>query len=267
MSNTKYTNDEGEVIIPFVKGLLYPFYQILKYKQKFLLLIASLAFFNVFCSYVLGHNFLCGLGIENYTYYCSNNLVSFVFSVLLNLACLSVFITNWYNVSECNGNISFVFGRKELKSILFMLFYITCWGCLSWFVYILMARIPVPDWRKELFIFFVMSLAILLVIYLLLHSFLFIRCLEEKKWTCFKTVFWPVFDNLYKPLGWFFVYFLFFLLIFRQSLFYFVKNEVFPVWFNALVGDFVLYAIIYVIASVFVSIFSFQVRYIFSEKN
>ena len=156
---------------------------------------------------------------------------------------------------------------KDVKTVGFILFYLGLWAVAGWAAYSLNIRKPVEDWREELLFFFVFTMIILAVFVLLVNSVLFIRFLQGKKWLNLRCSFWPVFDNLYKILGWFLFYFLVFAYFFRSVTVFWVQNEWFPFWVNSLAGEFCFYFVIYASVAVFISSLAYQAKYIFGNRR
>lgn len=260
-------NEDGEVVIPFIGGLTYPVRQIDGHIKGFLWLTFVAALFNVVISSFLGRNFLCGLGIEGPGFYCSANVLALGASVLAFIGGLAWYINRWYSISESGGEIVYKLNLKDVKTVGFILFYLGLWAVAGWAAYSLNIRKPVEDWREELLFFFVFTMIILAVFVLLVNSVLFIRFLQGKKWLNLSCSFWPVFDNLYKILGWFLFYFLVFAYFFRSVTVFWVQNEWFPFWVNSLAGEFCFYFVIYASVAVFISSLAYQAKYIFGNRR
>lgn len=260
-------NEEGEIIMPFWKGFLYPLRKIAQSGSNFFILTGGFSFVCALLSSALGRSFLCGVGIDVPGIYCSSSLLNFFLSALIFIACSGSYISSWYNVSENNQKVTIRVGKKELKVAAFVLGYCCCWGGLALASYILTIRKAVPDWKEEMLFFFAISLIILFILYLLLNAVMLIRFLQGKKWLCLRKVFWVIWDNLYKPFGWFFIYILFFTLFLRDFLAFFVRYEGFPVWLSALGGDFSFYFVLYSSIAVFVSNLSYQNKYIYFDED
>lgn len=267
MSEKIVANDEGEIVIPFWKGFFYPLQKIAQSGRKFFILTISFALIGALFSSILGRTSFCGIGIEGPGIYCSSNIINLILSCLIFLLCSGIFICSWYEVSENNQKVTIRVGKKELKVAAFVLGYCCCWGGLALASYILTIRKAVPDWKEEMLFFFAMSLVILFILYLLLNAVMLIRFLQGKKWLCLRKVFWVIWDNLYKPFGWFFIYILFFTLFLRDFLAFFVRYEGFPVWLSALGGDFSFYFVLYSSIAVFVSNLSYQNKYIYFDED
>lgn len=267
MSEKIVPNDEGEIIMPFWKGFFYPLQKIAQSGKKFFILTGGIAFICALASFVLGRTSFCGLGIEESGIYCSTSLLNLIISCLVFLFGAGVFISSWYDVSEQNQAIKIKFGLKELKIIAFVLGYCLCWGIMAWASYTLTVRKPVPDWKEEMVFFFAVSAVILFVLYIFLNSVVLIRFLQGKKWFRLRKVFWVIWDNLYKPFCWFFIYIFVFSLFMRDFLAFFVKYEGLPVWFSAFCGDFSFYFLIYMGIAVFVSVLAYQDRYIYFDED
>lgn len=260
-------NEDGEVVIPFIGGLTYPVRQIDDHIKGFLWLTFVAALFNVVISSFLGRNFLCGLGIEGPGFYCSANVLALGGSVLAFIGGLAWYINRWYSISESGGEIVYKLNLKDVKTVGFILFYLGLWAVAGWAAYSLNIRKPVEDWREELLFFFVFTMIILAIFVLLVNSVLFIRFLQGKKWLNLRCSFWPVFDNLYKILGWFLFYFLVFAYFFRSVTVFWVQNEWFPFWVNSLAGEFCFYFVIYASVAVFISSLAYQAKYIFGNRR
>lgn len=267
MSEKIVPNDDGEIIMPFWKGFFYPLQKIAMSGKNFFLLTAFFSFFSAIVSLILGRALFCGLGIEESDIFCSSSLINLIISCLIFLLCSGIFICSWYNVSENNRKITMHLGKKEFKVAAFVFGYCCCWGGLAFVSYVLTVRNAVPNWKEELLFFFIMSLAVLFILYLLLNAVMLIRFLQGKKWFCLRKVFWVIWDNLYKPFGWFFIYVLFFTLFLRDFLTFFVRNEAFPVWLSAFGGDFSFYFLLYSSIAVFVSNLSYQNKYIYYDED
>lgn len=261
------TNEEGEIIMPFWKGFLYPLRKIAQSGSKFFILTGGFSFVCALLSSALGRSFLCGVGIDLPGIYCSSSLLSVFLSAFIFIACSGCYISSWYNISENNQNVKVHFGVKELKIASCVLGYCLCWIVLSGLAYVLTARIPVPDWKVELAFFCGISLIMMFVLYVLLNAVVVVRFLQAKKEWYLRKVFVVVWDNLYKPFAWFFIYVLFFSLFLRDCLVFFVRYEHFPVWLNAFCGDFAFYFLLYWGIAVFISVLVYQAKYIYADED
>ncbi len=267
MSEKIVPNDEGEIIMPFWKGFFYPLQKIAQSGRKFFILTISFALIGAMLSSLLGRTAFCGMGIDGSGIYCSSSIINLILSCLFFLFCSSVYICSWYNVSENNQKVKIQVGKKELKVVAFVFGYCCCWGILALTSYTLTVKKAVPDWKEEMLFFFIMSLVILFILYLLLNAVMLIRFLQGKKWFCLRKVFWVIWDNLYKPFGWFFIYVLFFTLFLKDFLAFFIRYEGLPIWLGALGADFSFYFLFYSSIAVFVSSLSYQNRYIYFDED
>lgn len=258
-------NGEGEVVIPFFEGMIYPFRKISERLNVFLRLTSYVGGFCVLISFLLGRALFCGLGIEGAGFYCSLNEWSVIVSFLVFLFGAAFYINRWYIAGEQEKKLYFNLNVKDIQVVAFILFYCALWGTAGWAFSALYFRIPVSDWREELLFFLCVSLFILLILVLLFNSLLFIRFLEGKKPLGFRQSFWPVFDNIHKILGWFIFYFLFFVYLLREVFVFFMNCDWLPMWLIAICGEFCFYFIVYMGIAVFVSSLAYQERYVFGK--
>lgn len=255
---------EGEVVIPFADGFLYPLRRIMLYFKSFALLTCVLALINVALSFLCGRTLICGIGEGTY---CSTSGWLFIVSIIGLFGGISFYISKWFAVSEKQELLCFKFKKADLRPLVFVLFYLFCWGYVFWRIYALEIRQVTPDWRFELFLFVMETTGILVVLTLIANSVLLVSFLEGKKWWLLNKTFWPVFDNLHKLFVWFLFYFLVLAYIFRNTVVFFLKDETLPVWLNGLLGEFCFYFVIYTGVAVFISSLAYQAKYVLKEDN
>lgn len=93
-------NDEGEVVIPFSGGLVYPLQKIKEQFKSFWLLTLWLSLFNTAASSLAGRTFLCGLGGDAGGFYCSLSIWSVVCSVGAWFLGCAFYISKWFDIGE-----------------------------------------------------------------------------------------------------------------------------------------------------------------------
>ena len=260
-------NEEGEIVIPFFGGLAYPMKQIENHFKGFLKLTCVVTLFNAIVSLLLGRNFLCGLGIDTSGFYCSFSILAMVVSVFSFIGGTAWYINRWYSVSESGERVEPKPNLKDIKTVGCILFYFALWFVAGWTIYLLNVRKPAEDWREELLFFFILTMILLSVLIFLVNSVLFVRFLQGEKWMCIRSSFWPVFDNLYKILGWFLFYFLMFAYVFHSISMFWVQNEWLPLWVNILAGELCFYFMVYICIAVFISSLAYQAKYIFDDSK
>ncbi len=263
-------NKDGEIIIPFFAGVTYPVRQIASHFKSFVYLTAGISFFNLIVSFLLGRSFLCGGGMGEGIVYCSNRGWAAACSFLTVWFGLAFYINRWflisYNGLPIDEAVKTRDWKKDAKTAGFILFYWLMWGAAGLAVYWLNIRVPVESWVKELLFFFAMSLIILLAFILIANAVLFVRFLQGKDWWTINRTFWPVFDNLYKLVGWFVLYLGGLAFILGIIFDVFMREAVLPLWISNILGEFCFNFVLYAGAAIFVSALAYQAQFVFEDE-
>lgn len=261
---------DKEVVIPFWGGVIFPLEIIAKRFKDFFLLVSGFSFLSAIISMVFGRSFACGLDDE--LFFCGNNVwnsfivlvVAFVFSVM--------FIRCWWFLGFKEKSLSEVLKMKagvmDLKIAGFLLGGLCFLGVLGGGVYVLLSREATPQFDFELAWFVFVSLFIIVALFVLLNAVVFIRFLDGKKWLVFHETGWPIFDNVYKLMGWFLFYLLFILYFIRQvgRLFIFCR-QILPMVVASFIADFALYFVFYLAIACVISLLKYQEKCIFANEE
>ena len=257
------------VSFSFFQGITQPLGKISKYLKEFLILTFSFSMFNSLFSFAVGRNILCnGFGKLEISY-CHDGLFAGFLSCMALLCGISFYINRWHMICYDNKSIkevlSFSYLKKDIKTLGFVLFYIVLWGVVSGGVFFLKTRVATPNWKLELGIFMIVSLLIIFSLLLLLNSVLFSRFMKDKNWVCLNKSLLPILDNFYKVVGWFMVYLLFFMMLFRVSLDLYQIDFFGIVWLKGIIIDFGINLVIYFGGALAVLLLDYQEEIIFDD--
>lgn len=258
---------ENEVLIPLMKGVVFPFEKLYNNIGVFLTLAGVVSLFYSVVVFMAGQNYFCLF--YRGELWCVDNAFLSVFSLFFGIACLAYFMNRWYLCAYQNvpvfDAIKTISWKKDLKTLAFIVAYFVLWVVIGVVFYLLKKRVPSPDWLLELFYFVLGSAVIFFAVALLTNAVVFVRFLQNKNWLVFK--FGALFDNIYKILLFFVFYLLFFAVLVKEVRGVFVANHFLPLWLNGMLISFFNYLVVCVMAVFFIASLEFQEKYIFSEKE
>ena len=201
-------NNKNVVKMSFFKGLKVSFDSIV---DNFFIF----TFLSLFCSFFIS--------LANYVFvaYGMTNpviLLSFIFAFFLFT---SFFVNNWYNVIEHKDvsiksifiNFSF---KDTLRTSTFLFFNCLAWSVVVGISFYLYNKDATTTLTHEFFIFFMLSLIVILCLLFLLNFVVFICFLRKEKWFVFSKVFLPTYDNVNKIMGWTFVLLIMFFILLNE---------------------------------------------------
>lgn len=261
-----------EVVIPFWKGILFPLDKVIQNFGAVFLFISCFSVLSALVSMFIGRGFACGIGFDEEMFFCKNSIWNLTSNMLLMFMLAVLFIRRWWLLGFNGKTLGEVcktkIGIKDLKiagGVFLFLFF----GCmLGVCVYVLYVRKATPHLNFELAWFFFISLFILAILFVLTNAVVFIRFLEGKKWFVFSKTALPVFDNIYKLIGWVLVYMLFFAYLVQQAGMIFVFcRRVLPLVVASFMGDFALYFVFYLMIVCVISLLKYQEGYIFEGEK
>lgn len=265
-------NEETGIVIPFWGGFIFPLKKIDQNAKAFFMLVSIFACLSAMVSMFLGRGFACGLGGADKMFYCANNISGLIANVLVLLFLTALFIHRWWLLCFANKSFAEVIkkrvGLKDLKVVGFVFLFLALWLFVGGGFYVLYVRKATPNLNFELAWFIFVSAFILGAVFLLVNFVVFARFLDGKKWFLLNKTAWPIFDNIYKLMGWVLVYLLFFAYFIRQiGRAFFTLQTVLPVWLASFIGDFSLYFIFYFMIVCFVLLLKYQELHIFADEN
>ena len=166
-----------------------------------------------------GRLLFCGLEEKIEGVFCSSNMICFFVSFLFLICSIGFYLNRWSLISDANysflQSIRQKMWRKDLKMTVIVFLYVLLWGIIFGCWYLLVVRRPSPDWKFELSYFLLFSFFILVAACLLLNFVVFKNFVSGGRFFEIRRSFWPIFDNIYKLLGCFLVYFFIFAYLYQ----------------------------------------------------
>jgi len=259
-------------VLPFVEGLTFPLNSVAEHSKVFFLLVSCVSFFVSLFVVLSGHSLYCELSPEIGAYiFCSDSLATSLSALIVTFMGM-VFVFNRWQIGLSDKNLGFVdllrlkCFKKDMKAAAVILLYIGLWVIVSMGIYFLNVRKPTPDWHMELAFFVLVSSIIVFAIILLLNFVVFQHFLQGGSFFALNKTFWIIFDNIYKPISWFFIYFIIFAYI-TKVLLGVVFNNGLPLWLSVFVSEFFCYFVVYSIIAVFSASLYFQEKKLFIEDK
>lgn len=270
MQNEEIRDKDGEIVMPFVRGLMFPFETIKEHLSDFLYLTGGISLVTTLIMLLFGRSFLCNIAGNAEELYCSYNAFSFSVSSVVLLLGAGFYFSRWQLISFGGKSgreaVRCLCFKRDFQAVLFVLLYLALWAVVGGCLYFLNVRKPVDVWQQELLFFVGMSLLILASLFILINFVIFIRLLQGKKWLVINQTFWPVFDNIYKVIVWFIFYMFFFVFICRIIFVALIGGGWFPLWVRNIIGEFGLNFVLYTIVCFFVSSLNYQAQCIFGDE-
>jgi len=266
-------NDENKVVIPFFEGLSFPATEVSMHLKEFIFLAGGLSFLMTIVILCLGRSLFCGFDVNGAIegLFCSRSLINLFLSACISLFSVAVFINRWQEIVFDNKSFSDVIKlrcfKKDFKALGVVLLYLALWLILCAACMFLEARKVVADWQTELLVFVGFSLVIVFVLFLLLNFVVFYNYLQGGRFFALNKTFWPIFDNIYKPIIWFFIYFLIFIYFFKVVFVSFMVGSTFPFWLNIFACDFFCYFLIYMMTAIVQLSLAYQAKFLFKSEK
>lgn len=258
-----------ENFVSLIDGLLYPLIAIDKNLKSFFLLDCFVSFVVSLTTVLVGRSFFCSLDVGGV--YCAENLLALFVSGCVSFWGIAFFYNRWQVIISEKKNffeaIKEKHLKKDLKTLIVVFIYVLAWVALGLGVFLLEKRRPVEDWRMELLFFVCVSLVMIAAIFILLNFVVFQHFLNGGSFFAIRRTFWVVFDNVYKPIVWFFIYFLIFWFLCHVSRGFFETKKVLPMWLSAFVNEFFLYFNFCFLTSIIASSLFYQEKVLFSEEE
>lgn len=165
----KYAETSAGIKMPALQVVFSPYRYFVDNLGAFGKMAAVYSALMTVISLIFGFSFLCILVRQNGSnLYCSSSSLMYLFYVLLRFVILAMFVVQYQKViagSPFSFKSLFQFGRKELKTLSTILAFISLFAFPLISTYILMARVPNPDWRIETAFFGVVSLGYLVPVF------------------------------------------------------------------------------------------------------
>lgn len=263
---------DKSVVIPFFGGLMFPFEKIAQRFKDFFLLVGGFSFLSALLSMFLGRGFACGFGLEYKVFFCGNTIWNLSLNTLFLFVLIILFIHRWWLIGfdgkSLVGALKTKVGIKDLKIAGFLFSFLLLVGVLGVCVYALYTRKATPNLEFEIAWFIFVSLFIIAILFVLINAVVFVRFLDDKKWLVFDKTALPIFDNIYKLMGWFLFYMLFFsYLAHHVSGVFIFCQKILPLDIAGLVADFVLFVVFYLMIGCIISLLKYQEIYIFANEK
>lgn len=261
-----YSENEGKKILSFVEMGFFPFMVINRRCIDFLLLTAFVSFICSTVAFLFGRSFLCSFSGD-----CVSGIFSSVVSFLVFWCGLAFFVNRWFLIAF--EGVSFAEAvkkrclKQDLRAMFLVFLYLALWGVIGFSLYFLEARKPFADWRLELLLFIGVSFVIIFAVILLLNSVIFLHYLQGENLFVLNKTFWPVLDNIFKMLIWFFIYFFVFVFCLKDVFSYFLGHKELWGWLRYWGSEFCMDFFIFAIVSILVSALKYIELVIFSGKK
>lgn len=159
------TTPSVAVKIPFLRIILDPYSLFIDQVGKFLVVGSFVALVLSIISLSAGQSFMCIYQDFRTHGYCVDNVWIYTVVRVVNLFLFAVFMTKWYQVCYQNRPLNCDtlcrVGRTELKTFATMIIFILLSLVSALSLYLLIVRVPNPDYRIELVYFAVVSLGFL----------------------------------------------------------------------------------------------------------
>ena len=160
-------SDAQQKNIGLIRLIFNPFTSVADNIKNWLKIAGIYALFLSILSFVLGFGYICATGIEESIFYCNNSLMLYGVYSLLKVIIFGLFIATWLQLySEKNFNLKQIINitSSKLKTVLVLLILISLFGFGLLSGYLLMIRIPNPNWKIELSYFTIVSSGFLIPI-------------------------------------------------------------------------------------------------------
>lgn len=254
-----------KIIIPFWRGILYPFQNINKNFTKFLKLTMLFSIITTITTFVLGRSYVCALNID--TVFCSSSAVNATLSVVIYLSCFSLYINRWNILSTKDVFLKETFTKPyykiDLKAFCIIFINILALAVMGICIYLLNQRKVTPNFNLELGLFILFSFFILLSLMVFTNNVLLLRFLNSKNYLELNKTIIPTFDNIYKYLLWFMLFFAFFAILLKNLFFFILSSN--GAIFNIIAGELFINFTLYTIMSFWISNLQYQEKYLFKE--
>lgn len=266
-------NDENKIVIPFFEGLSFPASEISMHLKEFFGLAGGLSFLTTIIILCLGRSIFCGFDINGPIsgLFCTHSITSVFVSSVVSLFSIAFFINRWHAIvfdkKSLLEAVKIKCLKKDFKAFGLVLLYLLLWLILCVAFMVLENRKANADWHVELGVFIGFSLLIVLAMFLLLNFVVFYNYLQGGRFFAVNKTFWPVFDNIYKPILWFFIYFLIFIYLFRIVFVSFMVGNSLPLWLNVFASDFCSYFLIYTVTAIIQLSLAYQAKFLFKAEE
>ncbi len=163
MTNPSLDNSQQieSIALPFTASVFGAFSLFIEKIKPFLLVSTPFAIILMILYFVFGQEALCINSLYRQDHSCSNNLISFILVHLLALFILCIFMRVWMQFVLGQKTFSWQQLMPQLADIklfgLFVVYSITL-IIAGFSTYLLIIRVPNPNWTIELAYFFVVSL-------------------------------------------------------------------------------------------------------------
>lgn len=161
-SNTKSTSDQAPVHIPFLPVIFDPYSLVMDNFRRFILLALFLGLIMAVISLSAGQGYMCVYEDYRLTGFCTTGKAVYVILRLINLLLISIFMVKWYGVcflgQPLNWDYLLRLEKPLFKTFLALLVFIVLNLAAVLSLYLLIMRVPNPNWRIEVIYFGVVSL-------------------------------------------------------------------------------------------------------------
>ena len=255
--------------ISFWKGIYYPFTTINQHSHKFIALTSFFATITTIIGTLLGITSSCSYKNES-IFYCSTSLYTNIAFAVIVVVLASLYTYRLHLITTSSNSLKEILKKiyipQDIKTFLVICFNFISFGAIIYFFFLLFKRNPTPNFYHELIYFFIFSTLIIILIYYLLNNVIAFRFINNKDWKVLSKTFWPIFDNFYKFIFWFYLSFVFFSWLFKSNINYIITipDTAIKTLFY-IIGDFGIYFIIYTICAFWILHLQYINKCIFND--
>lgn len=263
-------DDEQKSRFSFVKELTYPLMTTSDYMKNFLTITCFFAIVVALINILLGRASMCGLEYSgaDVKVFCSSNIYNSIISILINLVGISLYINRVGLIKNKQEKIFWFLQKmnwkQELKAFFVVCLYLLFWVGLCVLGVLLKTRHPTTDWKVELCFFVAISLGMIVLMFLIVMFVGFLHYLHGGHFFEIKKIFWPIFDEIFKPITCFFIYLIIFSFLFVSVYRYFVKDLGFV---SVVLCEFCMFFILYFMMAMIYFSLEYQEKILFSEEK
>lgn len=254
-------------ILPFWKGAIYPFQNISNHLMNFLKLTLLFALITTIISFATGRVYVCAFDFE--LVFCSKSTIVATTSIILCIICTALYINRWNALSTQSISLKQTFTKqyfkKDLRALCIIIVNILSLALLGISAYLLHQREATPNFALELGLFILFSLLIVLSSAIFVNNVLLLRFLNSKNYLELNKTLYPIFDNIYKYLFWFIIFFIFFAILLKNLFFYILSSGESVI--DTIIGEFLVNFTLYTMASFWISNLQYQEKYLFKEES
>ncbi|MCQ2741438.1 MAG: hypothetical protein MJ210_04925 [Alphaproteobacteria bacterium] len=254
--------------LPFFTTVFGSYNLLIEKFSKFFILATVFAAVVMFLSFVSGQEFMCGNSVFRNNHYCSQNFLLFVINRMLLIILYLMFISRWYRYALSGEKLSckflFVPNLRDIKITGLFLAYCLTLAIAIFSFYLLLVRIPNPNWKIEILYFTVVSSGFLVPVLAWRFLVYFAYISENVKCPSIKDIWYKTARNMFPILAFWCIFLIFVIFLMQISLrFVFIPN---PTIYNAVLAEYLSAMIVFLIIACFTNYCYIQKSF-FEEGN